>query len=107
MKNKKYDKLVRDKIPQIIEENSKTYSIKMVKGAEKLDYLLKKLFEEVGELNESRNIEELADVQEVVNSIGKELGISKKDLEEIRKEKNKTRGSFDKGVVLLEVIEKQ
>ena len=105
MKTKKYNKLVRDKIPEIIERDSKRCVIRKVCGSEKLEYLFKKLLEEVQELYDSRNIEELADVEEVLISICKNLRISEKKLEATRKEKAESRGSFDKGIVLLEVKE--
>ena len=106
MKAKKYDKLVRDKIPEIIEEDSKNCIIKKVEGKEKLDYLFKKLFEEAQELCESKSAEEIADVQEVLDSISNELNITKEQLDKIRKQKAESRGTFEKGIVLLEINQK-
>ena len=62
--------------------------------------------EESAELSESGFIEELADLQEVVNAIRKELGIPEEELEKVRASKADKRGGFDKGIVLLEVNEK-
>ena len=107
MKTKKFDKLVRDKIPELIEQDSKNCIIKKVEGKEKLDYLFKKLFEESQELCDSKNVEELADVQEVLDSIAKELNISKDEINRIKQQKAESRGSFEKGIVLLETSEKQ
>lgn len=106
MKEIEYNKLVRDQIPSIIESDSKECELKTVTGKEKLDYLLKKLGEESLELSESKSVEELADVQEVINAIAKELGISLEELEQVRQAKAAKRGGFDKGVVLLKVKEK-
>ena len=100
----KYDKIVRDRIPEIIELDSKQCLTKQVSGREKLNYLFKKLFEEANELSESLSVEELADVQEVVYAIANELGISLDELERIRHQKVLERGGFEKGIVLIEVI---
>ena len=106
MKTKKYDKLVRDKIPEIIQKDSKGCVIKNVSDEEKLNYLFEKLFEETEELKASRTVEELADVQEVINAIAKELNISLEELEKVRKQKTLERGGFEKGIVLIETTEK-
>ena len=106
MKTIEYNKLVRDKIPKIIESDSKECTTKIVSGKEKLEYLYKKLGEETAELSEANSIEELADVQEVINAIAKELGISLEELESVRKSKANKRGGFDNGIVLLNVKEK-
>jgi len=50
--------------------------------------------------------EEIADLIEVTNCLIKTLGISKKEIEKIRKHKNKERGGFEKGLILLKTIEK-
>ena len=99
----KYDKIVRDRIPEIIESDSKQCVTKQVSGREKLQYLYKKLVEETNELSESSSIEELADVQEVVYAIANELGVSLNEIECTRRQKAEERGGFEKGIVLLEV----
>ena len=106
MKTKKYNKLVRDKIPEIIQKDSKDCVIRNISDEEKLNYLFEKLFEESEELKSSRTIEELADVQEVINAIAKELNISLEELEKVRKQKALERGGFEKGIVLIETTEK-
>ena len=99
----RYNKIVRDKIPEIIKADQKECLTKEVTGTEKLNYLLDKLIEESKELTESKSIEELADVQEVLNAIASSLGVSLDDLEKARKTKSAERGGFDTGIVLLEV----
>lgn len=106
MKTIEYNKIVRDKIPEIIKRDLKECLTKNVSGKEKLQYLYRKLFEEGKELSESGSVEELADVQEVLNAIAKELNITPNELERVRAEKANKRGGFDKGIVLLEVKEK-
>lgn len=106
MKTKKYDKLVRDRIPEIIKSNSKECVTKQVFGSEKKKYLYKKLIEETKELIDSGAVEELADIQEVILSLAKEMNVSIKELERVRQEKADRRGGFSNGIVLMETIEK-
>lgn len=99
----KYNKLVRDNIPKLISSDSKKCKIKQVYGEKKLNYLCQKLLEESEEFIETKTIEELADIQEVIYAVAKELKITPQELEETRLAKANARGSFDLGVVLLEV----
>jgi predicted house-cleaning noncanonical NTP pyrophosphatase (MazG superfamily) len=79
----RYNKLVRDKIPQIIEQSGDTYKIHRVEGNEFRLYLRKKLEEEVSEYLEDENIEELADVLEVIHGLVRSHDIRMEDLEEV------------------------
>lgn len=100
---KVYNKLVRDKIPEIIEVDNKKCEIEIVEGKEKQELLEKKLREEVNEYLEDKNLEELADVMEVLYGLANELGYSEEDLNKKRKEKLQERGGFKEGVVLKKV----
>ena len=102
---KVYNKLVRDKIPAIIEADNKKCEIEIVKGKgkEKQELLEKKLLEEVNEYLEDKNIEELADIMEVLYGLAKELGYSEEQLNKKREEKLKERGGFKEGIVLKSV----
>ncbi len=102
---KKYNKLVRDDIPKIIEDSGKTCDIEVVTGKEKEEYLEKKLNEEVNEYLEDKNLEELADIMEVLFAIADRLGYSEEELLNKREEKRLARGSFKKGIILKKVIE--
>ena len=97
---KEYDKLVRDKIPEIIERDGRAYGTEAVSGDELLSYLDRKLDEEVAEFRESLDPEELADVMEVLFSLASRLGISEEELIGIRERKRAERGGFEKGIVL-------
>ncbi|MFA9378283.1 MAG: phosphoribosyl-ATP pyrophosphohydrolase [Lachnotalea sp.] len=99
----KYDKLVRDKIPEIIEHGGKQCEIAKVHGAELNSYLENKLHEEVGEYIEAKNLEELADIMEVLYGLAHSLGYSEQDLNECRADKYNKRGGFNKGIILKEV----
>lgn len=102
---REYNKLVRDRIPEIIEKNGEEPVIHTTDKDEYATRLLEKLDEEVDEYRESREIEELADILEVVHAIRKERGVTVEQLQEIRERKAEQRGQFDDGVVLDRVEE--
>lgn len=95
-----YDKLVRDFIPEIIEASGKTATIEIVNNQVAFDYLLKKLDEEVSEFKTDKNLEELADVMEVLFGLAHKLGYSEQDLMNKRQEKKDARGGFEKNIIL-------
>ncbi len=97
---KTYDKLVRDLIPEIIETSGKTATIEVVNNEVAFDYLLKKLDEEVSEFKTDQNLEELADVMEVLFGLAHKLGYSEQDLLTKRQEKKQARGGFEKNIIL-------
>ena len=97
---KKYNKLVRDNIPEIMLKNGANPVTRILTDEEYLKELNKKLYEEVNEYLESEDVEEIADIEEVLLAILKVKGISKEKLEEIRQTKNSKRGAFDKKIFL-------
>ncbi|MCB2340291.1 nucleoside triphosphate pyrophosphohydrolase [Clostridium estertheticum] len=102
---KTYNKLVRDKIPEIIKASGKNFDIHYAKKEEILPLLETKLNEEVSEYLEAKNLEELADVMEVLFRLANALGYSEDDLINKRNEKKEERGGFEKGIVLEKVYE--
>ena len=82
---KKYNKLVRDLIPEVIEADGKKCETEIVYGEEKTKFLEDKLKEEVDEYLEDKNLEELADVMEVLFGLAHNLGYSEEDLLNKRK----------------------
>lgn len=98
-----YDKLVRDKIPEIIKEAGKIPTIEIISGKLKEEYLEKKLGEEVNEYLEDKNLEELADIMEVLFGLANNLGYSEEELLNKRLEKKLARGGFKEGIILKEV----
>ena len=100
----KYNKLVRDKIPEIIEASNKTCEIEVVSGDTKYKYLENKLKEEVNEFIEDKNLGELADIMEVLYALAEHLGYKEEDLINKRKEKFNERGGFSKGIILKETM---
>ena len=105
MNIKIYNKLVRDKIPQIIKQSGKQAIIEEVSGKEYLRLLNAKLGEELQEYFESQSVEELADLVEVVYAILEHKDVSLQDFEVIRKQKVEERGAFKKKLLLKEVID--
>ena len=98
-----YNKLVRDKIPEIIEKSGKSCEIEFLSDEEYLEMLDKKLDEELAEYHQEQNIEEVADLLEVLYATAKARGYSIEELEQVRVEKQKARGGFDKKVLLNSV----
>lgn len=106
MSKKTYNKLVRDKIPEIIATDNKTCVTEILSNGNFLRMLDEKLNEECSEYQESKSIEELADILEVIYAIVIARGSSAEDLEIIRKAKAESRGRFEKKILLKEVIGK-
>lgn len=105
--NKTYNKLVRDKIPEIIESAGKACTTEILSDEEYLKMLDAKLDEECAEYQADKSIEELADIMEVVYAIAKARGCSSEMLESVRKEKAEKRGGFEKKIFLKDVITKE
>ncbi|MBE5740052.1 MAG: phosphoribosyl-ATP pyrophosphohydrolase [Clostridiales bacterium] len=105
MKEIIYDKLARDKIPEIIEGSGKQCEIEVLSDEKYLEMIDKKLDEELAEYHKDKNLEELADLLEVIYAATKARGYSIEDLEKVRVEKVEKRGGFDKKILLKKVIE--
>ena len=101
----KYHKLVRDRIPEIIENQGKTCVTEVLSQAEYLEMLDLKLNEELAEYQESKSLEELADLLEVMEAVVKARGYTWQQLTEIRDEKRQKRGGFENRILLKEVLE--
>ena len=102
MDTKKYNKVVRDKIPEIIADSGKKCNTKQLDDKSFLTELEKKLTEEVNEYSESKDVEELADLLEVIYRISELRGVNSDELDKIRKEKAKERGKFDSNLFLID-----
>lgn len=102
---KQYHKLVRDRIPEIIEADGKTYVCETLSDQDYLSLLDQKLNEELAEYQESKSLEELADLLEVMRAVVKARGWTLEDLERVRAEKAAKRGGFEKKILLKEVLE--
>ena len=100
-----YNKLVRDRIPEIIEASGKTCVMEVLPQDAYLQELDVKLNEELVEYQQSKSLEELADLLEVMGAVVKARGYTWDDLTRVRKEKRAQRGAFDQKIFLKEVIE--
>ena len=103
MSVKVYNKLVRDRIPEIIEQDNKTCDIRILDEAEYLKMVDAKLDEELAEYHRDQNLEELADVLEVLYAATKARGYTLEELEKCRRKKAEKRGGFDKRILLERV----
>lgn len=105
-----YNKLVRDRIPEIIQESGDECVVKVLTEHEYLKELQKKGNEELKEYlaasNSKEAIEELADLLEVIHRLTQCHGFSIEELEKVRQDKKDKRGSFDKRLFLVEVRKK-
>lgn len=95
-----HNKLVRDKIPEIIEQAGKISVTHTLSDGEYISELDKKLNEECSEYQADKNIEELADMLEVMYAIVEARGWSVSELEAVRKSKAEKRGGFKKKIYL-------
>ncbi len=93
-----YNKLVRDKIPDILDQKGISYEKRIASPQEYKIELAKKLHEEAGEFAEDGSAEELADVLEVIEALRKLPEYA--NVEELRIRKVKDRGAFDQRIIL-------
>lgn len=103
--NRKINKLVRDRIPDIIREGGETPVVKtIVDDHDFIQELKRKLLEEVSEFLDSDNsAEEIADMWEVLNALTYALGLNRQSIEDLRAHKQKERGGFRNRVFLERV----
>ena len=100
-----YNKLVRDKILEIIKANGQKSTHKILTADEYAVELTKKLVEEVEEYKKDKNTDELADIMEVVYALASLHSCTAEELEKIRAEKAEKRGGFEKKIFLVEVMD--
>lgn len=103
--SRQYHKLVRDRIPQIIESTGKTCRTEVLDDETYLRFLDKKLEEELAEYQDSKSLEELADLLEVMEAVVAARDYTWEQLQEIKAEKKAARGGFAEKILLLEVSE--
>ncbi len=103
---KVFNKLVRDKIPAIIEADNFTPKTRILDDAEFRTELDRKLEEECAEVlaaeNTTERQEELADVYEILRAMSKLEGVTIEDIAKIADQKREKRGGFDEKIYLIE-----
>lgn len=101
-----YNKLVRDHIPEIIEASGNKCKTEVLSDEDYLKMIDVKLDEELVEYHKDQNIEELADLLEVIYAATIARGYTLEELEAVRVKKFEERGGFKKKILLIETIEK-
>ena len=102
---KTYHKLVRDRIPEIIEADGKICVCETLSDEAYIRLLDQKLNEELAEYQESKSLEELADLLEVMQAVVRARGWTLDELEQVWADKVAERGGFAKKILLKEVLE--
>jgi predicted house-cleaning noncanonical NTP pyrophosphatase (MazG superfamily) len=101
----KYNKLIRDRIPEIIKEAGWLPAIRILKKSEFLNAIKKKVFEEAGELIRAKDkkgiADEIVDIQELLDVLASELKLTKRELKKLQDIKRKNRGGFKKRLFLV------
>jgi len=101
----KYNKLIRDKIPQIIREAGWMPVVITLNRKECIEALKKKILEEAKELIRAKGKKEVADeiidIQEILDALVIELGLKKVEIKKWQRAKNKKRGKFRKRLFLI------
>lgn len=108
---KVYNKLVRDRIPEIIKKDGETPFVRKLSVKEFKTEVLKKVLEEAKEFSEARNREELlkecADLQEILMVAMDAYKIDCRELNKVRNKRKKDRGGFAKRIFLIKTIRKE
>lgn len=104
-----YNILIRDKIPQIIKNNGKTPTTRILPENEYIKEICKKTEEELTEYLEAKTkphkLEELSDLLEIINALAEHEGTTLEEINKIRKKKATERGGFQNRVFLVEVTD--
>jgi len=102
---KRYNKLIRDRILEIIEAAGEKPYWRVLGKKEYTKEIKKKILEEAKELTGAKNkeeiINEIVDIQELIDALSSELGLTKSEIQKQQKIKNKKRGGFKKKLFLI------
>ena len=102
---KVYKYRVRDRVPETIDASGKHCKPAILSDEEYLRMLDAKLDEELAEYHKDQNIEELADLLEVIRAATLARGYTLEELENVRAKKAEKRGGFSRKILLKSVIE--
>ena len=102
-----YNKLVRDRILEIIESDGLAYNARILEPSELLKEVKAKMIEEAKEFHAAEtaieSVEELADVLELIHTALNTLGVTYEELNEVRLQKKVKRGGFEKAIYLVDI----
>ncbi len=104
MRKIRHNKLVRDRIPEMIEAAGKKCTTLTLSEEDYARFLDKKLYEEFQEYQDCKCMEELADVLEVIHAIVRARGSTLEELEQMRLRKKQSHGGFENKILLMEVM---
>ena len=107
MKERIYNKLVRDNIPDVIREKGETPVIRALEDEEFLRCLEEKLREEVEEFLEDQNLEELGDILEVLEAMTHVHGWTDGEIRHAKEEKAQRNGVYRERIFLEKVVEQE
>jgi predicted house-cleaning noncanonical NTP pyrophosphatase (MazG superfamily) len=93
-------KLIRDKIPELIEERGEDASVHLADEEEFVNALREKLVEEVGEFLQKPSAEEMADILEVMDAMCAVYSIDPIEVQDVKEHKFMERGGFEKKIIL-------
>lgn len=99
-----YDKLIRDRIPEIIRATGRDCGFEVMDEQAYHQALLTKLLEESKELAEATNeekLKELADIREVLSALAHFYGLTEAQVEDMQTQRRTERGGFTKRLRLL------
>jgi predicted house-cleaning noncanonical NTP pyrophosphatase (MazG superfamily) len=109
---KKYEKLVRDKMPEIIKANGQTSNTRILGDADFRRAVADKVVEEAQEVREALLagggadfVKEVGDLREIVAAAIELDGADEKQITEVQKLRCEQRGGFDKRIFLIDVEE--
>lgn len=109
MSRKIYNKLIRDKIPEVIKSKGAIPQVSVLADEEYKRFLKMKMTEEAKELLEAQNrdeiLNELSDIQELIQAIAKNNDITLDEIEKQREKKLQEKGGFEKKLFLEYVDE--
>ena len=102
---KNYNKLIRDRIPEIIKRAGERPYLRVLNKKEYLKEIKKKVLEEAKELIETKNkkevLDEIVDIQELIDVLSLEIGFRKPQIKKQQRIKNRKRGGFKKRLFLI------
>ena len=98
----KYNKLVRDKIPEHIKSRGGVPVTHIADDKEYWQKLKEKMLEETAEFIQAENAEEIADILEVIDAICDYKKFDKKELQAVKEKKAQERGRFKDKIILEE-----
>ena len=98
-----YDKLIRDKIPEIISEQQKNFMVEVATEEAGNRYLINKLMEEAGEFANNPSLEEMADIFEVIDELMLRYKLSFFEVMRAKELKRQERGGFSMNLILKRV----